>query len=125
MFKRLVSQANSLLLASANETTVLGSMLRSSAKMMLVSPDNYHTSSIMRQGQGKNEKSAADEDVPEFQTDLSSGLKNLERVGLAKYSWSWPQYNRIVYPPTEDGKPIKTPVSDLTCPPCSVYSIWL
>ena len=71
---------------------------------------SIHTSSIL--GQGKS-KAADDQEIPEFQEDLSSGLKNLERVGLAKQKWSWPQYNRIVYPPTENGQPIRNPVS---CP---------
>ena len=50
-------------------------------------------------------------DDSEYQQDLSSGIKNLESLGLAKPYWSWPQYNRIIYPPTEDGKPLKNPVS--------------
>ncbi len=50
-------------------------------------------------------------DDSEYQQDLSSGIKNLENLGLAKPYWSWPQYNRIIYPPTEDGKPLKNPVS--------------
>ena len=46
----------------------------------------------------------------EYQNDKSSGIKNLERIGLAKKAWSWPQYNRVIYPPTEDGKPMINPV---------------
>ena len=26
-------------------------------------------------------------------------LKNLSKLGLAKDDWSWPKYNRIIYPP--------------------------
>jgi hypothetical protein len=46
----------------------------------------------------------------EFQKDVSSGIRNLEKLGLLKPHMSWPQYNRIIYPPTEDGKPMKNPV---------------
>jgi len=49
----------------------------------------------------------------EYQSDKSSGIRNLEKIGLAKQSWSWPQYNRVIYPPTEDGKPMINPVSIL------------
>jgi hypothetical protein len=47
----------------------------------------------------------------EFQEDKSFGVKNLEQVGIINKHMSWPQYNRIIYPPTEDGTPMKNPVS--------------
>jgi hypothetical protein len=47
----------------------------------------------------------------EFQKDVSSGLRNLEKLGVIKPYMSWPQYNRIIYPPSEDGKPLKNPVN--------------
>ncbi len=48
----------------------------------------------------------------EFQEDKSFGVKNLERVDIINKHMSWPQYNRIIYPPTEDGTPMKNPVSN-------------
>ena len=54
----------------------------------------------------------------EYQNDKSSGIKNLERLGLAKKNWSWPQYNRVIYPPTEDGKPMINPV-------CNIFLIFI
>jgi hypothetical protein len=50
-------------------------------------------------------------DKPEFHRDVSSGLRNLEKLGVIKPYMSWPQYNRIIYPPTEDGKSLKNPVN--------------
>jgi len=47
----------------------------------------------------------------EFQEDKSFGVKNLERVDLINKHMSWPQYNRIIYPPNENGTPMKNPVS--------------
>ena len=46
----------------------------------------------------------------EFQEDKSFGVKNLEGIDAISKHLSWPQYNRIIYPPTEDGKPMKNPV---------------
>lgn len=51
-----------------------------------------------------------DDDGIEYEEDLSSGIKNLEKLGLAKSNWSWPKYNRTVFPPTEDGVPLINPV---------------
>lgn len=48
----------------------------------------------------------------EFQEDKSFGVKNLERVDIINKHMSWPQYNRIIYPPSEDGTPMKNPVSN-------------
>ena len=48
----------------------------------------------------------------EFQEDKSFGVKNLERVDIINKHMSWPQYNRIIYPPSEDGIPMKNPVSN-------------
>lgn len=58
---------------------------------------------------GKKTSKEVDDEF-KYQNDDSSGIKNLEKLGLAKPSWSWPQYNRVIYPPTEDGKPSVTPV---------------
>lgn len=57
----------------------------------------------------KQEKSL-DEDDFDLQRKESAKIKNLERLGSIKSHISWPQYNRIIYPPTEDGKPIRNPV---------------
>lgn len=68
-----------------------------------------HSSSLL--SQKSKEKNQEEQD--EFDMQLRSQdakLRNLERLGMIKSSISWPQYNRIIYPPTEDGKPIKNPV---------------
>jgi hypothetical protein len=52
-----------------------------------------------------------DEDQFQYQQDASSGIRNLENLNLAKAHWSWPQYNRVIYPPSQDGKPLKNPVT--------------
>jgi hypothetical protein len=36
-------------------------------------------------------------------------IKNLEDIGVLKKKWSWPKYNRIIYPPSKDGEPKVTP----------------
>ena len=81
------------------------SALRSNSGAQLLVKSNLNTSSRTF-NQAKNEPQ---EDELEFQRDVSSGIKNMEKMGLAKGHWSWPQYNRIIYPPTEDGKPLKNP----------------
>lgn len=65
----------------------------------------FHTGA--RLNQQKQEKD--DIDKNEFQRELSSGIKNLERLGVIKNHWSWPKYNRIIYPPQPDGEPMKNP----------------
>ncbi len=55
-------------------------------------------------------KSENKTDEMEFQKDVSSGIRNLEKLGIIKPYMSWPQYNRIVYPPSNDGIPMKNPV---------------
>lgn len=64
---------------------------------------NIHTSPALSQ-------IPQDDDGIEYEQDLSSGIKNLERLGLAKSNWSWPKYNRTVFPPSEDGVPLINPV---------------
>jgi hypothetical protein len=53
------------------------------------------------------------EDEFKYQNDESTGIRNLEKLGIAKPYWSWPQYNRVIYPPTEDGKPMINPVGKI------------
>ena len=53
------------------------------------------------------------EDEIKYQNDESTGIRNLEKLGIAKPYWSWPQYNRVIYPPTEDGKPMINPVGKI------------
>lgn len=57
----------------------------------------------------KQDKSLEEDDF-DVQRRESAKIKNLERLGSIKSHISWPQYNRIIYPPTEDGKPIRNPV---------------
>ncbi len=79
-------------------------LLSNNAPQMLLK-NNFITLS-QTYSQAKNESK---EDELEFQQDVSSGIKNLEKMGMAKAYWSWPQYNRIIYPPAEDGVPLKNP----------------
>jgi hypothetical protein len=53
------------------------------------------------------------DDEFKYQNDESTGIRNLEKLGIAKPYWSWPQYNRVIYPPTEDGKPMINPVGKI------------
>jgi large subunit ribosomal protein L22 len=45
------------------------------------------------------------DDAEEFQRYQRQNIKGLENLGVAKSNWSWPKYNRIVYPPQEEGEP--------------------
>ena len=81
------------------------SAFRSNSGPQLLVKNNFITSS-QTFSQAKNEPQ---QDEHEFQRDISSGIKNLEKLGIAKGYWSWPQYNRIIYPPAEDGKLLKNP----------------
>jgi hypothetical protein len=52
----------------------------------------------------------AEEDDSLYQKEYSNKVKFLERFGMVKPHISWPQYNRIIYPPNETGEPVKRPV---------------
>jgi hypothetical protein len=65
---------------------------------------SIHTSQLRFQ-----QSNVEDENEP-YQTDRSNGIKNLEKLGIAKPHWSWPKYNRTIFPPTEDGVPLMNPV---------------
>ena len=39
-----------------------------------------------------------------FEKEYKSKVKYLEQFGLVKSHISWPQYNRIIYPPSENGQ---------------------
>ncbi len=39
----------------------------------------------------------------------SVNIKGLEDMGILKTHWSWPKYNRIIYPPQKEGEPKVTP----------------
>lgn len=60
----------------------------------------------------KQEKTPEEDDF-DIQRKQSAMLKNLERLGTIKNHISWPQYNRIIYPPNEDGKTIRNPVNNI------------
>lgn len=47
-----------------------------------------------------------------LQKTSAGKVRFLEKLGIVKPHISWPQYNRIIYPPSEDGKPVKNPVSE-------------
>ena len=57
----------------------------------------------------KEEKT--DDDEFDIAQKEKSKIRNLERLGVINNNISWPKYNRIIYPPTEDGKLIRNPVS--------------
>lgn len=69
------------------------------------------SSNILLASKNKNESNNdEDGDLNGYLKSNLAKAKNLERMGLIKPHASWPQYNRIIYPPSEDGKPTKTPV---------------
>ncbi len=68
---------------------------------------SIHTSQLRFQ-----QSNVEDENEP-YQTDRSNGIKNLEKLGIAKPHWSWPKYNRTIFPPTEDGVPLMNPVRSI------------
>lgn len=58
-----------------------------------------------------NKKEEEDEDdVLGFNKSTASQSRLLERFGVVKPYAKWPQYNRVIYPPSSDGKPTKNPV---------------
>ena len=76
----------------------------------------FNTSStrVLLARENKNEsidETSKDEDLNEFEKSNTARVKKLEQMGLVNKHTSWPKYNRIVYPPSEDGKSTKTPVS--------------
>ena len=96
------------LLTSSTSGSGGGSLLSSTHNSTIIAKSSYVTKSNESASDGDN----SDQQTPlEFQKDASTGIRNLERIGKAKPTWSWPQYNRIVYPPSEDGEPIKNPVT--------------
>ena len=74
----------------------------------LIKQSNFQ---IIRNLTSKNNADLDDEF--KYQNDESTGIRNLEKLGIAKPYWSWPQYNRVIYPPTEDGKPMINPVGKI------------
>jgi len=73
---------------------------KSSVFSELVKCSSFHTTRLIAQ----------QEDTLEYEQDKSNGIKTLEKLGLAKAEWSWPKYNRTVFPPSEDGIQLVTPV---------------
>lgn len=116
MFKTL-EQLNRLVIGSpllnVNFKSGICANLLKSRLNVAITPQltsSFHSSACLKQQ--KNTKN--EEEIEDFASDLSSGLKNLERIGLVKSCWSWPKYNRTVYPPIEDGsEPIKNPVTKI------------
>lgn len=64
----------------------------------------------------KNDRNEKDDDDDSFGYKNSDAykVKMLEKLGLVKSYTKWPQYNRIIYPPSVDGSPTKNPVSKRT-----------
>lgn len=69
--------------------------------------------SVLLNNKGNNKKKddVDDEDEFNFMKTSAGRARLLERFGVIKPDAKWPQYNRVIYPPTEDGKPTKNPVS--------------
>lgn len=67
------------------------------------------------ENRNKNKKKNVDDDDDGFGYLKSNAAKArlLERFGMVKPYAKWPQYNRVVYPPSSDGKPVKNPVNNL------------
>ena len=53
-------------------------------------------------------------DDSEFETDYRNKVRYMEKLGVLKPHISWPQYNRIIYPPNESGQVAKNPVKICT-----------
>ncbi len=85
------------------------SLLVSRSKSLVLSVAKPITNSI-HTSQYQFQQSNQDEENELFQSDKSSGIKNLEKLGIAKPHWSWPKYNRTIFPPSEDGVPLINPV---------------
>lgn len=77
----------------------------------LINPSvhKFSSSSYLSNKVGKEEE----KDEFDYQRQESAKVKNLERMGMIKSHISWPQYNRVIYPPSEDGVPLKNPVGTL------------
>lgn len=58
----------------------------------------------------KTEDEKDEDDVFGYSKSGPARARMLERFGIVKPYAKWPQYNRIVYEPTTDGKPAKNPV---------------
>ena len=86
----------------------LKQFLLSNCKIILASPisRNYYQSKNVNK---KDDDKKNEIDENEFNKEKSFGTKNLEQLGMIKSSMSWPQYNRIIYPPMPDGKPMRNP----------------
>lgn len=76
---------------------------------------NFTTTSgslLSRNSSNESGKKEEDEfeDVFDYQKSNAQKVKFLEHFGIIKDYAKWPKYNRIIYPPSEDGKLIKNPV---------------
>lgn len=73
----------------------------------------YATSAVRSVTSNSSNSAVAQEDEnenSEFAKDYKNKVKFLERFGLIKPNISWPQYNRIIYPPSENGELMRNPV---------------
>ena len=95
MLRNLIQK--SLLLNSKSELRVVVAKSQSASLL--------HTSSVSL--------SSKDHEDIDYEMDRSNGIKNLEKLGLAKAEWSWPKYNRTIFPPSADGVPLINPVISL------------
>ena len=104
MFKNLIPK-------SFNATLNTSSMWIARKEVNAAGFNSFFTSATFQNKSSakKDKEKEADENLA-YHQDLNTGIESLERLGVAKSYWSWPQYNRVIYPPTEDGKPSKTPV---------------
>ncbi|CAF0823141.1 unnamed protein product [Brachionus calyciflorus] len=75
-------------------------------KLCVATTGAMHTSSIQFVNKKEQE---GEEDEFDKQRLASAKIRNLERLGTIKSHYSWPQYNRIIYPPAQNGQPIRNP----------------
>jgi hypothetical protein len=64
------------------------------------------------QSSNSTSKKENSDESNEFQKETKSKVQYLEQFGIIKKHASWPQYNRIIYPPCDEnnGTLVKNPV---------------
>ncbi len=72
---------------------------------------SLHRLASTNTSRAKKANEADEEDTSLYQKEYSNKARFLEQVGMVKPHISWPRYNRIIYPPSDTGEPIKNPVS--------------
>ena len=105
MLKNLSNLVVGLSKATSSWSRVLATSGNSSVRFASYDSSNENNNK-------KNKKNDVDDDDDAFGYMKSNAAKArlLERFGMIKPYAKWPQYNRVVYPPSTDGNPVKTTV---------------